>query len=245
VIHYHGAPFGSNQKEAAQFYWGRHAMVSFAHPGELPIISEVVQSFVLDNGAFSEWKRGTPLDISGYIEWVTKWHRHPAFDWCLIPDVIDGDEDANDELLASWPNALCHVGVPVWHLHESIARLEVLANQYRWVALGSSGDYRTPGTHKWWRRIAEAMEAVCEQGRPICKLHGLRMLDPAIFSAMPLSSADSTNAVINHKHLVRFGMYPPPTKSARAAVIADRIESQQSAPCWVGAPQQEELLKCV
>jgi hypothetical protein len=90
--------------------------------------------------------------------------------------------------------------------------------------------------------MAEAMNAICDdQGRPMAKLHGLRMLDPSIFSKLPLSSADSTNAAVNSGSLDRFGMYVPPTAAQRAAVIAERIESQNSAASWVPQPIQQEV----
>jgi hypothetical protein len=61
------------------------------------------------------------------------------------------------------------------------------------------------------------------------------MLDPAIFTRLPLSSADSTNAAVNCGSIARFGMYTPATASQRAAVIADRIESNNSAPIYVSS----------
>ncbi len=76
-------------------------MISFAHPDQLPTIADVCQSFVLDNGAFSAWKSGKPLDIPGYIEWCWQWSRHPGFDWCLIPDVIDGTTEDNDRMFTN------------------------------------------------------------------------------------------------------------------------------------------------
>src|SRR6185312_7590640 len=89
------------------------------------------------------------------------------------------------------------------------------------------------------RRMAEAMEVCCdEHGRPRTKLHGLRMLNPAVFRRLPLASADSTNAVRNSNQLKRFGMYPPPSNGARQAIIADRIEQCQSAGAWVNLDQQ-------
>ena len=70
-------------------------------------------------------------------------------------------------------------------------------------------------------------------------LHGLRMLDPEIFTRLPLSSADSTNAAVNCGSLSRFGMYIPATSSQRAAVIADRIEQHNSAEVFVGYQTQD------
>lgn len=231
MIHYHGTPVSGTGQDAVRFLAGRHALVPFTYRDNLSVVAEVCQSFVFDNGAFSVWKSGKVLDVAGYIDWVNDWYKHPAFDWALIPDVIDGNEHANDILLEQWPAHLKNYGVPVWHLHESIERLQLLAKEWRIVALGSSGDFAHPGTKLWWQRIRFALAAICdEQGRPVCKLHGLRMLDPQIFTQLPLASADSTNASVNAGSLSRFGMYAPPTAGQRAQVIGDRIEQFNSAP---------------
>lgn len=240
MIHYHGTPVGGTRQDAAKFLLGRHALVPFSYPGDVAIVAEACQSFVFDNGAFTVWKQGGQLDIPGYIEWCRQWHRHPGFDWALIPDVIDGDEQQNDELVAAWPKDI--EGVPVWHMHESIDRLVTLAQNWRTVALGSSGQFASVGTRKWWERMSQAMTAICDkQGRPMCKLHGLRMLDPMVFTNLPLASADSTNAAVNGGSLSRFGIYVPPTAAQRAAVIAERIESHNSAPIFIPRPLQEPL----
>lgn len=86
------------------------------------------------------------------------------------------------------------------------------------------------------------MNELCDdEGRPPCRLHGLRMLDPQVFSRLPLASADSTNAAVNSGSLDRFGSYVPPTASQRAAVIAERIEAHNSAAGWLRRPIQEDL----
>ena len=237
MIHYHGTPIGGKLEDATRFLPGRHALVSFAYQSNMGIVADVCQSFILDNGAFTAWKQGGKLDLEGYYKWVEQWHRHPGFDWALIPDVIDGSEKDNDALLEQWPSELR--GVPVWHLHESLERLQRLAVNHQWVALGSSGEWPNPGADKWWRRISLAMDAVCDdQGRPFCRLHGLRMLNPDVFTRLPLSSADSTNAAVNGGSLGRFGSYIPPTAGQRATVIADRIESHNSAPIWMNEIQE-------
>ena len=239
MIHYHGTPCGATREDVARFLKGRHALISFYRPEDIGTAAEVCQSFCIDNGAFSAWKQNATVDWQAYYEFVDQWHRHPSFDWAVIPDVIDGDEDANDELLDEWPG---HVeGIPVWHMHESMERLNRLCGWPR-IALGSSGDFATVGTDQWWRRIAEAMEVVCEDGKPRAKLHGLRMLDPAVFGRMPLASADSTNAVRNSSSYSRFGMYQPPNASTRMSIIAERIESHQAAPVWSGVPIDEPFM---
>ncbi len=240
MIHYHGTPIGGTRQDVARFLIGRHALVSFARPDDMAAVAECCQSFCLDNGAFSVWKRGIELDVAGYLEWVAEWARHPGFDFAPIPDVIEGSEAENDELLKRWPKGL--EGAPVWHMHESLNRLGHLVRNYRTVAIGSSGQFASVGTAAWWTRMADAMRWACdEKGRPLARLHGLRMLDPAIFTRLPLASADSTNAAVNSGSLDRFGMYLPPTAAQRSAVIAERIEQHNSAPIWASQPVQADI----
>ncbi|MDD3022148.1 MAG: hypothetical protein PHX61_14390 [Alphaproteobacteria bacterium] len=63
------------------------------------------------------------------------------------------------------------------------------------------------------------------------------MMNPNIFTRLPLSSADSTNVAQNMNATGRFGIYTPPTQSQRAAVIASRIEALNSAPVWIRREQ--------
>ena len=231
MIHYHHIDGGMSKQEKSSFLLGRHGLASFVYQDCLSIALEMCQSIVLDNGAFTVWKQGGKVDVEGFTKWVEHLHKHPAFDWALIPDVIDGDDADNDAMLNDWPVHL--PGVPIWHMHEDISRLERLFNSYRVVALGSSGQWPNPGTESWWIRMGQALDYVCdENGRPPCKLHGLRMLDPRIFTKLPLSSADSINAVRRSNQSDRFGYYAPPTPSGRSMVVADRIESFSSASVW-------------
>lgn len=241
MIHYHHIDGGMSKAGKARFLQGRHGLVSFVYQNCLGIALEMCQTFVLDNGAFTVWKQGGELDIPGFTRWAEDLHKHPAMDWALIPDSIDGDEADNDALLRDWPGHL--PGVPVWHMHEDIARLERLCGDYRIVALGSSGAWPNPGTDSWWARMGEAMDTICDaQGRPPCKLHGLRMLDPNIFIKLPLASADSINAVRRSNQVERFGYYVPATAEERSIVVANRIESHSSAAVWV-SPGQLNIFK--
>lgn len=234
MIHYHGLPM-TPTPDMIRSMQGRHAMVSFEDPRQIELAAEICQSVVLDNGAFSAWRSSKPYDFNGYQEWAAQWLKHPAVDWCVIPDVIDGDEGANDELLVTWalPGER---SVPVYHLHESLDRLERLVNAYPRVALGSSGKFKDPGTEEWWQRMTEVMNVCCDdEGYPITRLHGLRMLDPDHFSRLPLSSADSCNVARNIGIDKRWtGPYVPTSKWARALVMMDRIESHAAARRWSG-----------
>jgi hypothetical protein len=161
----------------------------------------------------------------------------PSCDFVVIPDVIDGSEADNDQLI--W-EAQLHLPewslAPVWHLHERIGRLEELAMDNLRICFGSSGDYAEIGTASWWRRIGEAMKVVCdESGKPLVKLHGLRMLDPAVFTKIPFASADSTNIGRNIGIDSAWrGTYKPATKETRASVMKERIESENAPLFWMG-----------
>lgn len=247
MIHYHGLPM-TPTTAAVRAVSGGHAFVSFHRPDQLGIAVECAQTFALDNGAFSAWKSGQPVtDWDQYYEWVAELHRYPMFDFAVIPDVIDGDEVANDALLDEWPWRLTapHVGAPVWHLHESLNRLDRLVSQWPRVCLGSSGDFAQIGTPAWWARMDEAMRIICDKsGKPCVKVHGLRMLNPAVFTRFPFSSADSTNIArnigIDKKWL---GPYSPPSKDARAALMRERIEAHQSPVAWTPNAMPQEIAK--
>lgn len=98
MIHYHGTPVGGDKAGAARFLSGRHALVPFSYPADLGVALESCQSVCLDNGAFTLWKKGGDVDVQVYHEWVHSVAGHPALDWCLIPDKIDGTEQDNAEL---------------------------------------------------------------------------------------------------------------------------------------------------
>lgn len=214
---------------------GRHAMVSFEDPRQIEVAAEICKSVVLDNGSFSAWKSGRHYDFDGYIEWVTKWLKHPAVEWCVIPDVIDGTEGQNDMFLHRWFHKLN--GVPVYHMHESLERLERLVGRYPRVALGSSGKWADPGSESWWTRMADMAAILFDSdGMPRTKLHGLRMLDPVIFSHLPLASADSCNVARNVGIDKAWnGPYAPRSRAMRALIMMNRIESHGAAGRWCGS----------
>ena len=91
------------------------------------------------------------------------------------------------------------------------------------------------------------MRVICdEQGRPKVKLHGLRMLDPGVFSKLPLASADSCNVARNVGLDVHWkGGYSPTSRYVRAITLMERIERHASATYWsesaIAAYQNFEL----
>lgn len=234
MIHYHGLPITPATVAFFAINNG-HAFISYAHPEQLSIALEISQSFALDNGAFSAWKSGNPIkNWQPFYDWALNLKKVPSCDFAVIPDVIDGTEEDNDLLLIDCPLPNWF-GAPVWHLHESLDRLERLANNYPRICFGSSGEYASVGTAKWWSRMSQAMSTICDDlGRPLCKIHGLRMLDPAIFTKFPFSSSDSTNIgrSVGIDSKWKYGNYLPPTKEFRAQTMRNRIESHNSPLTW-------------
>ncbi len=196
MIHYHGTPITPADKMLTLA--GRHFCVSYADPRAVRVAHEIGQSVMLDNGAFTFWQGGATPDWDGFMDWAEPWLDYPTT-WAVIPDVIDGDEDANDKLLVKWfARAMPHdKSAPVWHLHESLDRLRRLAYGYEKVCFGSSGAYRTPGSAQWCQRVDEAFNVVADDRGRVPWVHMLRGMAMA-GRHWPFASVDSTNATRNH-----------------------------------------------
>lgn len=224
TIHYHGTPI--TPKSVLDTLGGRHFCVSHADPRDVKYVHQIGQSVMLDNGAFSAWTSGRAVDWTGYYSWAEEWLAYRTT-WAVIPDVIDGDEDANDALLDQWPHG--DRGAPVWHLHESLDRLERLCGRYSRVCLGSSGEYRMVGSSAWHRRMTQAMNLICGDGPAPVWLHMLRGMALS-GSHYPLASVDSTD-IARHHH--------EPNKNA--AAMAARWDAQQCAAVWHCRPIDQFL----
>lgn len=223
LIHYHGTPITPRASLLA--LGGRHFCVSYADKRDVQICHEIGQSVMLDNGAFSFWKVQKETDWDGYYEWCAPWLKFWTT-WAVIPDVIDGTEEENDELIAEWPFG--EAGAPVWHLHESLKRFEYLVQRWPRVCIGSSGQYAVVGDSAWHRRMHEAMELVCgHEGTPPAWLHMLRGLSLA-GGPYPFASVDSTNIARNHKGSWR-------QESELPHAMAQRLDVIQCPAVWISA----------
>lgn len=222
TLHYHGTPItpGSVLGHLA----GRCFCVSFARPENVATCHEIGQSVMLDNGAFSLWRTGRTTDWPGFYVWCERWLDWPTT-WAVIPDVIDGDEDANDALIAQWPFA--GRGAPVWHMHESIERLLRLCDEWPRVCVGSSGAYAVVGDLRWHHRMQDAMNALCGSGSVPVWLHMLRGMALA-GSEYPFASLDSTDVARNHAR----------PSNPDALAMALRWDARQCPSRWAFHEQQ-------
>ena len=223
-MHYHGTPItpASVLEELA----GRNFCVPFSDPRQAATCHRIGQSVMIDNGAFTFWRGGAQPDWSAFYDWVEPWLDY-ATTWAVIPDVIDGDEEANDRLLVAWFTRRLPKGAPVWHLHESFERLRRLAHGYERICFGSSGEYATVGSDAWHRRVSEAFDVLADDQGRVPWVHMLRGM--ALSGGMyPFASVDSTDVARNHN------------RRKNAPQMAARWDAMQTPATWNHQLQIEE-----
>jgi len=222
MIHYHGTPITPKAKLLDMK--GRHFCVSFAEPRDLEDCLKIGQSVMLDNGAFTAFTKGKPMDKEGFVAWCDEHLAAPH--WAVIPDVIGGSEQQQRDSLAEWdfPD---YLSAPVWHLHLSLDYLLELADKFPKICLGSSGEFWQIGTRKWNQRMDMVFEKLSSKRRHLPWIHGMRMLGQA-GNNWPLASADSTNIARNHSQT-------PWTPEQ----MAERIDAVQTPLRYKANPQIE------
>ena len=225
MIHYHGADI--NPILALYEMAGRHFCVSFLYPSHVSRVHSIGQSVMLDNGAFTAWRKGTEIDWNKYYSWSDKWLDCPTT-WAVIPDVVDGGPDQQDALIAQWPHGL--KGSPVWHMHEPIDRLVKLTEEWQKVCIGSSAEYSTVLSDFWCHRMDMAWNAVSKKHKRLPWIHMLRGM-ACSGKRWPFASVDSTDIARNH-HL--------PHKNPR--MMADKWDGQQCPSTWTIQPEQMDLI---
>lgn len=239
MIHYHGTRIACSDDQCARILKGRHAFVSFADPSQLSIVQEVCQTWALDNGAYSFFNSGKKVDWDDFYLFLEE-VRSPSMDFFVIPDVIGGSEEENDALIESCP---FKDGIPVFHLHESLSRLEALAERFSMIAFGKMVGVEH-NSEEFWIRMNQALDRICdEKGRPKVKIHGLKCLNPDIFTKVPFTSADSTMVGKNTDESRNKwnGPIRPISIFAKAQVLIDRIESFNAPAKWKKQSVQGEL----
>lgn len=225
MIHYHGTPI--TPVAALYHLAGRHFCVSHARPEQVARVHEIGQSVMLDNGAFSKWKRGAETDWMAFYSWCERWLGYPTT-WAVIPDVIDGGSQLQDALIREWPFG--HRGAPVWHMDEPLPRLLALCDAWPKVCIGSTAEFRVVLSASWRRRMDECWNALAARHRHLPWVHMLRGMQ---CSGMhwPFASVDSTDIAQNHSR---------PQNTPRS--MADRWDAMQTPGNWECRPEQMELV---
>jgi hypothetical protein len=195
MLHYHGTPI--TPMSALTAIAGRHFCVSFTRPDNVRHCHEIGQSVMLDNGAFSLWRRGQPTDWPAYYRWCDRWLDYPTT-WAVIPDQIDAPQCVQDSLIHDWPHR--HRGVPVWHMNEDIQRLLRLADTWPRVCIGSTSLYSRVLSSPWQRRMDETWTQLMKRHKRPPWIHMLRGM-ACSGKRWPFASVDSTDVGRNHNRV--------------------------------------------
>jgi len=225
TIHYHGTPITPNSVILAMA--GANFCVSYARPEQVRLAHQIGQSVMLDNGAYSAWKRDHKPDWAAFYAWADRWLDHPTT-WAVMPDVIDGDEEENSRLNRAWP--FPDRGAPVWHMHESYSRLIGLIDTFSRVCIGSSGAFAIIGTDAWARRMDETWRQIDRVFKRTPNVHMLRGMS-LIRERWPFASVDSTDIGRNHNRLQNC-----------SAKMRHRWDAGQCPPRFVDPGEQTELV---
>lgn len=224
TIHYHGTPI--TPITALYELAGRHFCVSHAAPQDVARCHQIGQSVMLDNGAYSAWKRGHEPNWDAYYEWCERWLSFPTT-WAVIPDVVDGGSQLQDALLREWP--FKHRGAPVWHMDEPLGRLLKICDEWPRVCIGSTSEYAVVLSDDWRHRMDECFDELSKRHRFLPWLHMLRGMQCS-GRRWPFASVDSTDIAQNHNR---------PQNTPRS--MADRWDAMQCpGNCEVASPEQLE-----
>lgn len=193
MIHYHGTPI--TPMRTLHSLAGRCFCVSFAAPQDIVRCHKIGQSVMLDNGAFSKWKKGTLTDWPAYYKWSVEWLDYPTT-WAVIPDVIDAPEEVQDALIIQWPHG--EQGAPVWHMNESLERLLRLIDNWPRICIGSTSIYAAVMSRNWRVRMDEIWDKIARHQTKLPWIHMLRGM-ACSGHRWPFASVDSTDIARNHK----------------------------------------------
>lgn len=199
---------------------------------------------LVDNGAFSAWRAGVEMDSDywdGFLDWAADIAARSPQAVIVIPDVIDGNAADNDNLMHEFMSNGGKISsdrmMPVWHMHESLDRLQSLLNVFQYIAVGSSGEFAKVATPEWTARIEEAMAVVdaheaSGEYRPW--IHMMRAQSQA--AKFGFDSSDSTNVAMNHSRYKKTGAGHVGRFAKR---VAAPIEASATQVDRTDTPQQQ------
>jgi hypothetical protein len=228
TLHYHGTPI--TPIDALYQLAGRCFCVSHLRPEDVRRCHDIGQSVMLDNRAFSKWRRGAVVDWNAFYDWCDKWLDCPTT-WAIPPDVIDAPSQEQDGLLNDWPHGK-RQAAPVWHMDEPIGRLcRLVDDGWSRVCIGSTAEYAVVLSEAWERRMDDTWDGLAATFGRTPPIHMLRGMQCAGMR-WPFASVDSTDVAQNHNR---------PQNMPR--MMADRWDAKQCPARWVSrGTEQLELV---
>lgn len=159
---------------------GRRVMISFAEPPTetcWQLYREYGIEVMADSGAFSAWKRGTPINLQDYMDWLKKHDIKLYFNLDVVVNPIETViNQFNMEAAGFKP-------IPVFHYGENWGLLEYYVLNYELVGLG--GTVGLPVREK--ERFFSQVFSLYPEG----KFHALGVAKDRYLSKYPFDSADS------------------------------------------------------
>lgn len=232
---YHGTPV-TPQSELLSLA-GRCFCVSYFYRDKtsLPLIEGISSSLMLDNGAFSAWKKGVEFTDDywrGYHEWVDAPLDRPTT-WAVIPDAILMGSQEQDRLLRQWPHG--DRGAPVFHLYADfmhpLDRLLRLLDEWPRVCIGWAHDPKEYpiGCPEFEDAMDATWNAIAGRHARTPNVHMFRGTQ-LTRARWPFASVDSTDVARNHNR---------PQNTARA--MADRWDAAQCPARWMPRPIAQDI----
>ena len=237
----HGTPI--TPKHLLQQMRGASFCVSYFAPAQLEDVIPLLgpdSVLLLDNGAFSAWRKGLTLDEAywdGYWSWAKAILDRVPQAVAVIPDVIGGTVEENIRHYHECPETMWDYQdrlMIVWHLNEPLSYLRwMLESGFGNIAFGSAGEFSSVGTAAWDARIDEAFALIDEltldlaHGIARPRVHMMRGLGQMRRGRHPFTTADSTNIARNHNRTKG--------QADHVATFRARIEGDSfpPAPCAV------------
>jgi hypothetical protein len=148
----------------------------------------------IDSGAFSAWRRGKPVDLEAYCDWLLE-----NEEWIDVVAALDEIIPDDPELAAkrSFDNLVYMRSrgidaVPVWHVREGtdwIKRILDLGCSY--VGLSATSIVSRTATDDWYEMAWSYL--VDSQGAPLVRVHSFGERREDILCRYPWTSADSSS----------------------------------------------------
>jgi hypothetical protein len=212
----------------------KHVLYSYATCRSTPLPSTIA-GYCLDSGAFTAWRRGTPVDIDKLVRWYDRFDRA---DFKLTLDVIGGTEAQQNENLRILESNGQKV-TPVFHGPglESWRWFDEMCEKYPLVAVSSVLPSNTsPQVTQWLQQL---FNRICDRttGLPKIKLHGLRM--PIRMGDFPFASVDGSTWVTAAKNGA-MPAGPASVQQVRAPIGMDCLDLQNAwISAWQAAPKAQ------
>lgn len=160
--------------------------------------------FLIDSGAFSAWKLGSPIDIGEYAEFLEA--NQSLYDRCVNLDVIPGRfakkptvSEVEDSAAKSWKNLeyLQRRGlrpIPVFHQGENYYWLERMIKEgYDYIGISPDNGKMIAQKREW---MDEVFDHITVGGLPIVKTHGFAVTSIDMIFRYPWKSIDSATWIV-------------------------------------------------